>query len=113
MSSSNVLSYFRNRFIPQSEVPVQADLDFYRSLALGEFGIVTETIYPRRCGRVEYRASWWEGCCPANTVILAGTQVRIIEIINITLMVMPVNPPCMPLTFPNLDSIEMMPTSLN
>jgi membrane protein implicated in regulation of membrane protease activity len=116
MQSSNVLSYFWNWFAPQPEVPVTSDPNLYRALALGEIGVVTETIYPQQCGRVEYRASWWEACCPTNTTIMKGTRVRVIETINITLVVVPLNPPTPPQTLPKLENIqplEVLTPSLN
>ncbi len=107
MQSSNVLTYFWNLFTsaPQATVPARPDQNLYRMLALGELGIVTETIYPQQCGRVEYRATWWDACCPSNTVIMKGTRVRIIETINITLVVVPLKPTYIR-SFSDLESVK-------
>jgi membrane protein implicated in regulation of membrane protease activity len=59
---------------------------------LEDFGIVTATIQPRQLGRVEYRATWWNAVCPQDIVLLPGTRVRVIKMVNITLVVEPLVP---------------------
>ncbi|NDJ18678.1 NfeD family protein [Myxacorys almedinensis] len=57
-----------------------------------DIGTVSETIHPEQGGRVEYRATWWNAVCPHNVVLPPGTRVRVLEMVNITLVVEPILP---------------------
>ncbi|MBW4417678.1 MAG: NfeD family protein [Myxacorys californica WJT36-NPBG1] len=94
MKAPNFLNLFK-RF--RSKQP-QNSLEFATlSVAVSQYrlrddiGTVSKTIHPQQPGRVEYRATWWDAVCPHDIVLPAGTQVRVIETINITLVVEPVS----------------------
>lgn len=54
-----------------------------------DVGIVTRGIEPQQPGRVKYRATWWNAVCPIDVKLPAGTEVRIIGTVHITLIVEP------------------------
>jgi len=53
-------------------------------------GIVSETISPSQCGRVQFQGSWWYAFCEQNVTLMAGEVVRVIGRHNITLLVQPI-----------------------
>lgn len=59
-------------------------------LAIQDVGVVTEIIQPGAIGRVEYRSSWWDAVCLKPMVLPVGTRIRVVEIVNITLVVEPI-----------------------
>ncbi|KAM3113253.1 NfeD family protein [Phormidesmis sp. 146-33] len=102
MKSHPLLNFLRSLFSlrvqrlvkgssPQS-IGVQQPIGVQRFNYLEEQGIVTETIYPNQLGRVSYQASWWFAACPHNVVLLPGTPIRVLDRINIILIVEPLAP---------------------
>lgn len=59
-------------------------------LAIQDGGVVTEAIHPGAIGRVEYRSTWWNAVCLKPVVLPVGTRIRVVNIVNITLVVEPI-----------------------
>ena len=51
--------------------------------------IVSDTIHPRRVGRVRWSGSWWPARCQHDMTLPPDTIVRVVNIENITLWVEP------------------------
>lgn len=56
---------------------------------LAEIGVVTDTIYPNKSGRIRHRGTWWPALCTQDISIPIGSTVRVIGFENITCIVEP------------------------
>lgn len=56
---------------------------------LNEIAVVCYKIRPRNVGQVEYRGRPWSAVCLEDLVLLPGTQVRVIDRVELKLVVRP------------------------
>jgi membrane protein implicated in regulation of membrane protease activity len=55
----------------------------------GQIAKVCERLRPGQSGQVEFRGSWWTALCLDNVVLLPGASVRVIDRVELTLVVEP------------------------
>jgi membrane protein implicated in regulation of membrane protease activity len=54
---------------------------------------VCEKLRPEQFGQVEFRGTWWTALCLDNVVLLPGTRVRVIDRVELILVVEPLATP--------------------
>lgn len=59
-------------------------------LELENVGIVCAKISPGQTGQIEYRGSWWSAVCLNDLVLLPKTRVKVIDRVNLILVVEPI-----------------------
>lgn len=60
---------------------------------LGQIAQVCEKLRPGQLGQVEFRGSWWTALCLDNVVLLPGASVRVVDRVELILVVEPLATP--------------------
>lgn len=80
-----LIAFFRELFGNRGEGRKSCPRDFLHCWQ-GE-AIAQTDLYPHRPGRVKFGGTVWFACCPGQGMVTAGTVVRVVGRVKVTLLV--------------------------